>query len=77
MFCVFLFVCVLYFVMSDKAGKTTPGEPYSMKYTDRFGNLCVRFVDRPDVISNFFSDSNTIDCHNQVRQSELGLEKKW
>ena len=26
---------------------------------------------------NFFADSNTIDSHNQVRQSNIALEKKW
>ena len=60
-----------------KEGSTVLGEPYRMKYTDRYGNLCERLVDRPDFISRYFNDSNTIDAHNHVRQSELGLEKKW
>ena len=68
---------ILYFVMSDRAGKTTAGDPYRMKYTDRYGNLCEREVERPDFISKYFNDSNKIDAHNQVRQSELALEKKW
>ena len=34
-------------------------------------------MDRPDVISKFFRDSNSIDSGNHGRQAELGLEKKW
>ena len=37
----------------------------------------IRPVDRPDVLSKFFRDSNCVDKHNQARQSELALEKKW
>jgi hypothetical protein len=48
-----------------------------MKYTDRFGNICTRNAEFPAVISQFFSDSNTIDSHNQARQANLALEKKW
>ena len=48
-----------------------------MKYTDDHGNVCVRLVERPDIISNFFGDSNTIDKHNQARQFDLALEKTW
>ena len=68
---------ILYFVMSERAGTTVLGDPYRMKYTDRYGNLCERLVDRPDFISRYFKDSNKIDAHNHVRQYELGLEKKW
>ena len=67
----------LLFVMTDKAGTTKTGDPYKMKYTDIYGNLCERAVDRPDVISNYFADSNIIDTHNHLRQSVLGLEKRW
>jgi hypothetical protein len=34
-------------------------------------------VQRPDVISRYFNDSNVIDSHNQSRQFELALEKRW
>ena len=37
----------------------------------------VRMVDRPDAISKFFNDSNVVDKHNQSRQFDLALEKKW
>ena len=34
-------------------------------------------VDRPQAISDFFSNSNSIDKNNHARQSELALEEKW
>jgi len=61
--------------MTTKAGRTTPGNPYVMRFTDGFGNLCTRDIERPDVISTFFHDSNVIDT--QCRQANLALEKKW
>ena len=68
---------ILHFIFTSDAGSTTWGEPYEMKFTDNFANIHVRDVDRPDVISRFFKDSNCVDKHNQARQFELGLEKKW
>ena len=67
----------LCFVMTKNAGSTKPGTPYEMKFTDLHGNVHVRLVDRPAVISNFFQASNCVDKHNQARQYELALEKKW
>jgi len=68
---------ILYFIMSERAGTTALGQPYEMKYTDNHGNIHIRKVDRPDFISRYFQQSNSIDSHNQVRQAELMLEKKW
>ena len=67
----------LFFCMTANAGSTKPGEPYEMKYTDSFGNVCTRKVERPDVLSKFFKDSNKLDAHNHARQDCLGLEKDW
>ena len=67
----------LHFVMTKNAGSTKRGSPYEMKFTDSHGNVHVRLVDRPAVISNYFESSNCVDKHNQARQYELGLEKKW
>jgi hypothetical protein len=64
-------------VLTENAGSTSEGDPYEMKYTDSYGNICTHFVDRPEVISNFFASSNIIDTHNQLRQDLLQLEKKW
>ena len=65
---------VLHFVLTKNAGSSKPGTPYQMR---SFGNICTRFVDRPQVFSNFFAGSNVIDTHNQLRQDNLKLEKKW
>mmetsp|Transcript_23044 Transcript_23044/g.22118 ORF Transcript_23044/g.22118 Transcript_23044/m.22118 type:complete len:83 (+) Transcript_23044:1908-2156(+) len=42
-----------------------------------YGNLCVRYVARLQIISNYFKYSNKVDVHNQVRLFDVGLEKKW
>jgi hypothetical protein len=61
----------LFFVTTKDAGSTKKGNPYNMKYTDDWGNIHIREVDRPDAISKFFESSNMIDKHNHLRQSEL------
>jgi hypothetical protein len=67
----------LCFVCTENAGTTAPGSPYEMKYTDTNGNICIREVERPSIISNFFYNVNTIDVLNHLRQFCLKLEKKW
>jgi hypothetical protein len=62
---------ILYFVLTKNGGSTIPGEPYHMKYTDSFGNVCTRYVECPQVVSNFFACSNKIDTHNQLHQDSL------
>jgi Transposase IS4 len=61
----------LFFVATTDSGTTSKGNPYEMKYTDDWGNVHVRYVDRPEIISKFFERSNMIDKHNHVRQSDL------
>ena len=68
---------ILFFVLTENAGRTDARAPYEMKYTDSYGNVCARSVDRPDIISKFFQSSNIIDTHNQIRQDLLHLENKW
>ena len=68
---------VLTFLTTRGAGSTLSGEPYEARFPDQYGNLCVRHVARPQVISTYFKYSNVVDTHNQARQSHLGLEKKW
>jgi hypothetical protein len=63
--------------MTSNAGSTEPGQPYEMKYTDPFGNVKTQLVNCPALLSEFFLDSNTIDCHNQSRQHDLALKKCW
>jgi hypothetical protein len=60
----------LHIVLSD-------GDPYIARFPDANGNVAQRSVPRPDVISQYFSDSNVIDSHNQARQGVLQLEKHW
>ena len=50
---------------------------YKMKWTDNVGNVNVRMVDRPEVISFYFEHCNILDIHNHFRQYCLKLEKKW
>ena len=69
--------CTLCFIFNPGTGSTRPGAPYEMKYATDNGNVGVRWVDRPDVISKYFAGSNAVDKHNHVRQFELGLEKCW
>ena len=51
--------------------------PYEMKWTDHHGNIHVRNVARPEVVSKFYKHSNSVDVHNHLRQACLKLEKKW
>ena len=66
---------VLTFLCTRGAGRTTAGEPYEARFPEKFGNLCVRHVARPAIISKFFKYSNCVDLHNQARQFDLALEK--
>ena len=68
---------VLTFILTRGAGSSEPGDPYEARFPDKYGNLCVRHVARPQVIANYFKYSNKVDVHNQVRQFDIGLEKKW
>ena len=68
---------VMTFVLTKGAGATTKGKPYEARVPDKFGNVCVRLVARPDIISNYFKYCNVVDLHNQARQHDLALEKKW
>ena len=67
----------LFFVSTPGAGATTDGEPYEMKWSDEFGNVHVRDVPRPALVSYFFQHVNAIDIHNHLRQYCLRIEKRW
>ena len=68
---------VLLFVMTKNAGNTMPGSPYIARFTDDFGNVKSRKVERPDCISQYFRSANRIDRHNHLRQGILRLEHYW
>ena len=74
---VYCYHLALAFVGSWNAGSTTPGNPYVARFPDRFGNLIEKDIERPEVISDYFEDSDAVDCHNKTRQSDLGLEMHW
>ena len=67
----------LFFVFSKGAGSTADGQPYVASYRDKRGMHSTREVRRPSVISRYFFCMPRIDSHNQMRQKELALEKKW
>ena len=68
---------VLTFIATKGARSTDAGEPYKARFPEKFGNVCVRNVARPSIVSNYFNFSNCVDLHNQARQFDLALEKKW
>ena len=68
---------VLTFVMTRGAGSTKAGEPYEARFPDKYGNVCIRHVMRPAILSQYFKFSNCVDLHNQSRQFDLALEEKW
>jgi Transposase IS4 len=65
------------FVFSKGSGHTEPGECYEVKWKDDNGNTRHRDVPRPQVVANYYKNSNTIDVFNQSRQHHLRLEKYW
>jgi hypothetical protein len=48
-----------------------------MKFPDEHGNIHIREVPCPAVISEYFAACNSVDVHNQLHQYALKLEKKW
>ena len=68
---------VLAFVFTKGAGSTAKGDAYKARFPDKFGNVCSRYVARPSIIASYFKYSNVVDLHNQARQFDLALEKKW
>jgi hypothetical protein len=44
---------IVFLVLTKNGGTSKPGDPYQMKYTDSYRNICTGNVDHPQVISNF------------------------
>ena len=65
------------FVATPNTGHTKPGVPYEAKWRGVNGEMMVREVPHPHLISQYFKHSNAVDTHNHLRQGELGLEKQW
>ena len=68
---------VLCFITTEGAGNTMNGNPYIQRWPDEHGNLHMREVARPAVVSEYFEASPRIDNQNQSRQHDLALEEKW
>jgi hypothetical protein len=68
---------VLTFFATSVTRSTKAGTPYDMHVCDSYNNVCIRKVDRPAIVSQFFDYSNCIDSHNHLCQFELALEKRW
>jgi len=68
---------VLYFCWPKGAAACVTGQPYIATFVDHAGNRAERPVDRLSVFSRYFSYSNVVDVHNQLRQHELDLEYTW
>ena len=66
---------ILFFISNAEAGSTVDGDPYHIKFGDEYGNVSDREIPRPELISQFFAQSNCVDVHNQLRQYGLQLEK--
>ena len=56
---------VLTFVSTRGEGSSEAGNPYEARLLDKYGNLCVRHVARPEVILNYFKYLNKVDVHNR------------
>ena len=45
---------VFTFDLTKGAGTTRHGEPYELRFPNKFGNVCIRHVACPNIISNYF-----------------------
>ncbi len=69
---------VLTYLATDQAGSIAPAsDPYKVKFPDRFGNMRFRNIPRPGIVQKYYLHNNCIDVHNNRRQHNLALEKKW
>jgi hypothetical protein len=66
---------VLHFIMSENTGSTKSGDPYQMKFSDDNGNIYSCDHPHPEVISDYFKESNCVEIHNQLCQYAVKLEK--
>ena len=68
---------VLTFVGSWNAGETTQGNPYIARFPDQHGNIVEKEILRPEVVSDYFKESDVINNHNKSCQGDLALEEHW
>ena len=63
--------------MTKGADKSSDREPCDARFPDKYVNVDVRLVQRPEILANYFKYSSCVDIHNLARQFDLALEKKW
>jgi hypothetical protein len=73
---------ILFLVLTKNGGCSKLGDPYHMKYSDTYENICTWYVDHPQVISKYFAGSSVIDTHKWVTQTPwlrlaTTLEMSW
>ena len=70
---------VMFFIFTEGAAhtETSPQYDYIASWRDENYNVHTRRVLRPHAAYVYFNVSNRIDVLNQLRQSELKLEKFW
>ena len=68
---------VLWFIATEGAGSTAPGDPYLSRVPDIYSNVSVHPYDLPHLIGRYFNACSAIDNQNRMRQSDLDLDKYW
>ena len=53
---------MLIFVLTKRVGET-----YQARFPDKLGNVCVRYIARPEILSNYFKISNVAGLHYYAR----------
>ena len=58
-------------------GTTLPGQPHQKHRYTKDGELTTSEVQRPQLVSQYFSAACKIDVHNHLRQGLLAIEEAW
>lgn len=59
-------------------GVTTPAsQPYITSFEDEHGEIVSKAFPRPELIDDYYRACTVLDDHNNLRQGQLKLEKKW
>ena len=61
----------------SSCGTTLPGEPHVKYRYTKDGDLATSEVQRPQLVSQYFSAACKIDVHNHLRQGLLSIEEAW
>ena len=58
---------VLWFIDTEGAGSTEPGDHYLSLFLDMYSHVSVCLVVRPHLLDRYFNACNAIDNHNMIR----------